>query len=177
MLELARGPVDAPGGPGSSLWEARLASGLHLCQNGYCREFNLTRRFLGRSNSPSPPASLFFLGFVFRSARPSGLARLTLSPMLPAIRPHSVSGSPDGSAASRVRVSAVSTRFEFCSQRSQANRTPHSQSATGSRVRFQKEDDAKRLFQVVRPRTAQSLEPNAGIKSWNKHAAFARTAL
>lgn len=37
-----------------------------------------------------------------------------LSPMLPTMRPQRVSGSPDGSAASRVRVSAVSTRLEFC---------------------------------------------------------------
>ena len=49
-----------------------------------------------------------------RSSRPSGLLYCTRSPILPFIFPQSVSGSPEGSVASRVRVSAVNTKLEFC---------------------------------------------------------------
>ncbi len=59
----------------------------------------------------------FFFCLAFFSLRPSGLLNCTRSPILPGIRPQSVSGSPLGSAASRVLVSAVSTRLEFCKEK------------------------------------------------------------
>ena len=60
-------------------------------------------------------AAHFFFCFALRSSRPSGFVYCTRSPIFPFMRPHKESGSPLGSAASLVRVSAVSTRLEFCS--------------------------------------------------------------
>ena len=54
-----------------------------------------------------------FLVFFFCSSRPSGFERWTRSPIFPFIRPYRDSGSPLGSVASRVLVSAVRTRLEF----------------------------------------------------------------
>ncbi len=68
------------------------------------------------------PSAHFFRCFALRSSRPSGLPYCTRSPILPGMRPHSVSGSPLGSAASRVRVSAVSTRLEFCAPGTQVKK-------------------------------------------------------
>ena len=59
-------------------------------------------------------AAHFFFCFALRSSKPSGFVYWTRSPIFPFIRPHSESGSPLGSAASLVRVSAVSTKLEFC---------------------------------------------------------------
>lgn len=55
----------------------------------------------------------FFFCFALRSSKPSGFVYWTRSPIFPFIRPCSDSGSPLGSAASRVRVSAVRTKLEF----------------------------------------------------------------
>ena len=60
-------------------------------------------------------AAHFFFCFALRSSMPSGFVYWTRSPIFPFMRPHRESGSPLGSAASLVRVSAVSTRLEFCS--------------------------------------------------------------
>ena len=60
-------------------------------------------------------AAHFFFCFALRSSMPSGFVYWTRSPIFPFMRPHKESGSPLGSAASLVRVSAVSTRLEFCS--------------------------------------------------------------
>ena len=59
----------------------------------------------------------FFFAWAFLSSRPSGLLYWTLSPIfvLPN-RFHRVSGSPLGSVASLVLVSAVSTKLEFCKE-------------------------------------------------------------
>ena len=56
----------------------------------------------------------FFFCFALRSSKPSGFVYWTRSPIFPFIRPYSDSGSPLGSVASRVRVSAVRTKLEFC---------------------------------------------------------------
>ena len=68
----------------------------------------------------------FFLALVLRSSRPSGRPRAARSPILPFMRPHSESGSPLGSVASRVRVSAVSTKLEFCGAPTCEHHCPHS---------------------------------------------------
>lgn len=68
----------------------------------------------------------FFLALVLRSSRPSGRPRAARSPILPFMRPHSESGSPLGSVASRVRVSAVSTRLEFCGAPTYEHQSPRS---------------------------------------------------
>ncbi len=68
-------------------------------------------------------AFLRFSSSLGSAARP----RCARSPILPFMRPHSVSGSPVGSCASRVRFSLVSTSEEFCGARARqpaASATP-----------------------------------------------------